>query len=143
MTTNKIALHKFVNWYETQDLHSHHRLHEIYATNIYFKDVFYEIRGLETLTLYFATQSKMYKNFQFKVTHTILEDSDALIMWDLTFTKFFMNKKVSGAFQIKFNSSGLVDYHVDHFDSGKYFYELIPILSPCLRLILWLLKPKF
>lgn len=103
---------------------------------IYFKDPFNEVTGINKF-------SKILRKTLHDVDDPLFIVSTITNNQNIYFLKWRFDGKirgygdwhVTGVSEIHLNEKGLVDKHVDYWDSSEYFYMKIPIIGWLLRLI--------
>lgn len=130
------SITSYVNLFENLSDEMIENIEKFISPEIYFKDPFNEVTGVEKFR---------------KILHKTLHDveSPLFIVSEITnnqniyFLKWRFDGKirgygdwyVTGVSEIHLNEKGLVNRHIDYWDSSEYFYMKIPIIGSLLRLI--------
>jgi len=109
----------------------------IFDENVYFKDPFHEINGINNL---FAIFEEMYIKLdhpRFKVSEIIEQENIAYLKWNFYFSFKEKRKEESfeGVSRVEFNANNKVISHIDYWDASSNLYEKIPVLSFFMRFI--------
>lgn len=112
---------------------------DLYAADAYFKDPFNEVRGQTNIISIFEHMFMQVDAPRFIIKQSVLEDSDAFIVWDFEFKVRGKQQAqtIHGSSHLRFNPAGKVDYHRDYWDVAEELYEKVPVLGGLMR---WLKK---
>lgn len=132
------ALEDYVDFFENLTPESLHRLWELCAPDIHFRDPFNDSRGIEPFQ---AALSKMFQDLpepRFTVTDKAVGNKACYLRWIFTFdSKSAPNgfRQIAGVSEIHLNAAGKVTAHIDHWDAANQIYERIPVLGSLLRMV--------
>lgn len=108
-----------------------HLLPPLLSENIIFQDPFNRVIGISKVTQIFEQMFESLEVPKFTIVHTAINNEIGYIHW--TFRFKLKNEQeprfIDGLSQIKFNETGLVDQHIDYWDSAEYFYKKIPLIG--------------
>jgi steroid delta-isomerase len=129
-----------VTFFETLTPDSVARMGEFYATDVWFKDPFNEVKGLEEVQHIFRHMYMALDRPRFVVTAQVEDGHQCFLTWDF---EFYFRKQgaalqtIRGSSHLKFNDAGQVAYHRDYWDAAEELYEKLPLLGSLMR---WLKK---
>lgn len=129
------------DFFETITPASVSRLGEIYTSDVYFKDPFNEVSGLEPVEKIFTHMYQVLDNPRFVMTSQVLDGTQCFLTWDFLFTfKNFSKTKVQtirGATHLKFvtlpDGQERVSFHRDYWDAAEELYEKLPGVGVLMR----------
>jgi len=109
----------------------------IFDDDIYFKDPFHEVKGIDNLYSIFEQMYIKLEDPSFKVAEIIEQNDIAYLKWSFYFSFKGRNKKefFEGVSRVEFDKKGKVISHIDYWDSASNLYEKIPFLSFFIRFI--------
>ena len=113
------------------------QLEEIYTPQVYFKDPFNEVRGLQEVRRIFAHMYEALEQPRFVVTDCIAQGDQCFLTWNFEFR--FKNfdrtslQTIRGGSHLKFTAGGQVDFHRDYWDAAEELYEKLPLLGSLMR----------
>ncbi len=132
----------YANYYNTLRPETVSALRELAVPNLHFRDPF---NDLHTVDATIRLLDEMFVDTlepKFTVTHIAPSGDTAFLRWDFTFlpkSSLVASKKepwkIVGVSEVRRNSAGKIVEHIDHWDSGRYFYEKLPLLGSILRLV--------
>jgi hypothetical protein len=108
----------------------------IYTDDVWFKDPFNEVQGLEQVSHIFTHMFEQVDAPRFVVTHSVLQDDQAFLTWDFLFRmRRFSDEEqcIRGATHVRFASDGRVAYHRDYWDAAEELYEKLPVVGSLMR----------
>ncbi len=134
---NKGHLDRIIDSFENLTKENVGTLVELYSTNAYFKDPFNEVTGQSEIKAIFEHMFRQVDEPQFLISHSILQDNDAFIVWDF---KFRIKGKrsqqtIHGSTHLRFGLDQKLEYHRDYWDAAEELYEKIPVLKVLMRFI--------
>ena len=133
----RAAAARVVDFFEQLAPASLERLDEIYTLDAYFKDPFNEVRGLAGIRQIFSHMYGALEQPRFVVTGCIVDGSACFLTWDFQFRfKRFDTQAlqtVRGGSHLKFNASGLLEFHRDYWDAAEELYEKLPVVGALMR----------
>lgn len=128
---------RFKEVYNQLDASNLHRLDEIYAEDVRFRDPVHAIEGREALREYLARLYDGVEDCHFDYGEVLSDDRRAMIAWTMRFRHRRFNKgrtiEVVGVSSIEFDDK--VTRHHDYFDMGQMIYERVPVLGALIRRI--------
>jgi hypothetical protein len=135
--THQTHLNRVVNFFENVSLQSVSSIEELYDANAYFKDPFNEVHGQEAVIKIFQHMFKQVDTPRFIIRQSILQESDAFIVWDFEFRMrgSTVLQNIHGSSHLRFNAAGIVVYHRDYWDAAEELYEKIPLLGNLMRFL--------
>ncbi len=130
-------LRDYIEYFEKLSARSVRLLDKVADQNMYFKDPFNEVRGLEKVQAIFEHMFETFENPKFKVTDTAWgkQGNVAYIKWDFTYALKGKKHHFEGMSEVIFTSSGKVMSHIDHWDAGAHVYEKVPLLGALIRAV--------
>jgi steroid delta-isomerase len=127
----------YIRFYETMTPESLARLPDLATPEIHFVDPFNDVTGIEPMRRILAKMFADLAEPRFVVTHRAWDGDVCFLRW-----RFTARGKAGGAAwiiegmsELHFAADGKVASHVDYWDSGRQFYEKLPLLGSVLRLI--------
>ena len=128
---------RVVDFFETLTPASLECLETIYTPLAYFKDPFNEVRGHADIKQIFRHMYASLEQPRFVVTGCIAEGDQCFLTWNFEF--YFKNfdraalQTVRGGSHLKFDASGLIDFHRDYWDAAEELYEKLPVVGGLMR----------
>lgn len=127
----------YIRFYETMTPESLARLPEFVTSDIHFVDPFNDVTGVERMR---RILEKMFADLaqpHFAVTHSAWDGDVCFLRWDFEARGRAEGDKwiIAGMSEIRFAPDGRVSSHIDHWDSGRQFYEKLPVLGALLRFV--------
>lgn len=141
MTETKEIFARYANYFDTLLPNTVARLKDLAAEDLHFKDPFNDLHTIDSAIRLFEEMFEETINPRFEVTHIAACDSTAFLRWNFTFTpkSALLNVrepwKIVGVSEVRCNAEGKIIEHIDHWDSGRYFYERLPLFGSVVRLI--------
>ena len=106
------------------------------SANIRFKDPFNDFSGIDPFRRMLVKLLRDVRGLKFKVTHRAWSDNVLFLRWSFQCDiRGTANWRAQGVSEIGFDESGMVCYHIDHWDAAEQFYEKLPFIGSILRLI--------
>lgn len=135
--TYEPQLERLVRFYETIGPERlRERIASVYAAQASFKDPFNDVRGIDAISAIFEHMFEQVDAPRFEVTSTVLQGSQAFLVWDFRFTMKRFSKEpqcIRGATHIIFGDDGMVTLHRDYWDAAEELYEKLPVLGALMR----------
>lgn len=126
----------YIRFYETMTPDSLVRLPELVAPDIHFVDPFNDVTGIAPLRRILAKMLEDLHEPRFVVTHQAWSGDICFLRWDFTArSKSGEAWRIEGMSELRFAPDGKVASHIDHWDSGRQFYERLPLIGAALRFI--------
>jgi len=129
-------LYRVIDFFQSISADSARTLSQIYTDDVWFKDPFNEVQGLEQVSHIFTHMFEQVDAPRFVVTHSVLQDDQAFLTWDFLFRmrRFSDDEQcIRGATHVRFASDGRVAYHRDYWDAAEELYEKLPVVSSLMR----------
>jgi len=129
-------LYRVIDFFQSISADSARTLSQIYTDDVWFKDPFNEVQGLEQVSHIFTHMFEQVDAPRFVVTHSVLQDDQAFLTWDFLFRmrRFSDDEQcIRGATHVRFASDGRVAYHRDYWDAAEELYEKLPVLGSLMR----------
>ncbi len=134
--THDASLARLIGFFETIDPTSVEQLDSVYTEDVFFKDPFNEVRGLDETKRIFTHMFSQVDAPRFVVTGSVLQGDQAFLTWDFLFRmKRFASEEqcIRGATHVKFAADGRAHYHRDYWDAAEELYEKLPVLGSLMR----------
>jgi hypothetical protein len=127
----------YIRFYETMTPESLARLTELVTPEIHFVDPFNDVTGIEPMRRILAKMFADLAEPRFAVTHRAWGGDVCFLRWRFTARGKNGGAEwvIEGMSELRFAADGKVASHVDYWDSGRQFYEKLPLLGSVLRLI--------
>jgi len=129
-------LYRVIDFFQSISANSARTLSQIYTDDVWFKDPFNEVQGLEQVSHIFTHMFEQVDAPRFVVTHSVLQDDQAFLTWDFLFRmrRFSDDEQcIRGASHVRFASDGRVAYHRDYWDAAEELYEKLPVVGSLMR----------
>lgn len=129
-------LQQVIRFFEAIDAGNVGQLALIYTEDVFFKDPFNEVRGLDEVTRIFSHMFQQVDQPRFVVTGQVLQGNQAFLTWDFLFRmKRFSTAEqcIRGATHLRFTPDGRVDVHRDYWDAAEELYEKLPLIGSVMR----------
>ncbi len=129
-------LYRVIDFFQSISVDSAQTLSLIYTDDVWFKDPFNEVQGLEQVSHIFTHMFEQVDAPRFVVTHSVLQDDQAFLTWDFLFRmrRFSDDEQcIRGATHVRFASDGRVAYHRDYWDAAEELYEKLPVIGSLMR----------
>jgi ketosteroid isomerase-like protein len=129
-------LYRVIDFFQSISADSARTLSQIYTDDVWFKDPFNEVQGLEQVSHIFTHMFEQVDAPRFVVTHSVLQDDQAFLTWDFLFRmRRFSDEEqcIRGATHVRFASDGRVAYHRDYWDAAEELYEKLPVVGSLMR----------
>ena len=129
-------LYRVIDFFQSISADSARTVSLIYTEDVWFKDPFNEVQGLEQVSHIFTHMFEQVDAPRFVVTHSVLQDDQAFLTWDFLFRmRRFSDEEqcIRGATHVRFASDGRVAYHRDYWDAAEELYEKLPVVGSLMR----------
>ncbi|MBU3653428.1 MAG: nuclear transport factor 2 family protein [Limnohabitans sp.] len=131
------SVDRLVQFFEQLTPQQVSQLSALYAPDVFFKDPFNEVRGLDAVTRIFNHMYEALDSPHFIVTERIAQGQQCFLGWDFRFRfKRFDTttwQTVRGATHLRLNEQGLVILHRDYWDAAEELYEKLPVVGGLMR----------
>jgi steroid Delta-isomerase len=125
----------YVRLWETMSEASLRQLPSLVTPDVHFADPFNDVRGIEALNRVMAKALRDLAELHFVVTHRAWHRDLCLMRWDFAArTHGGRTLQIAGMSELIF-AGDKVAQHIDHWDAGRQFYELLPAIGTVLRLV--------
>lgn len=129
-------LQRVIDFFESISTDSVLTLTSIYTEDVWFKDPFNEVRGIEPVQRIFTHMFEQVDQPRFVITQSVLQDEHAFLTWDFLFRmrRFATEEQcIRGATHLRFDTAGRVNYHRDYWDAAEELYEKLPLVGGLMR----------
>lgn len=123
------SIQSLMDWYENLSLDKLESIENYYAINVFFKDPFNEIKGLDQLKKIFIHMFKTLEKPRFIFIDTIENDNGAFLTWDFTFLIKGKEFKIHGSSHLKYDLNRKIIYHRDYWDVGEEIFLKMPLFK--------------
>lgn len=129
-------LRDYIEYFEKLSARSVPLLDKVAERDVFFKDPFNEVRGLEKMQAVFEHMFQTLENPKFKVTDIAWgkQGNTAYLKWDFVYSLKGKKHHFEGMSEVTFAPTGKVTSHIDHWDSGLV-YQKIPLLGALIRAV--------
>ena len=108
--------------------------------DVHFEDPFNDVTGIEQVRRVFERMFETCLDIRFDVTGKFVEGDRGCLTWAMHFrpdVPLLRNRQwhIPGCSLLRFADDGRVREHIDHWDSGKYFYARLPLIGAVIRLL--------
>jgi len=134
--THEADLQKLIDFFESISPDSARTLSRIYTEDVWFKDPFNEVNGLDAVSRIFTHMFVQVDAPRFVVTKHVLQGEHAFLTWDFLFRMkrgLGAEQCIRGATHLHFAADGRVDFHRDYWDAAEELYEKLPVLGALMR----------
>lgn len=126
-------LNHLLEWYGRLNARDLRNIHEHYSRDAFFKDPFVEVYTADEIKNYYERTLNRLTDVHFVFENIIEEDRQAFVTWVMTARFLGREFSVQGTSHLKFDSSGLCEYHRDYFDLSEEIYEHLPVIGYIFR----------
>lgn len=106
-----------------------------YAPDARFRDPFNDVVGLPAIERIFRHMFASLAHPRFEVTNCLCDGREAMLGWIFRFGSGRGAREIRGVSHLRFDESGRVVEHIDHWDAARQLYETIPALGTVLRAV--------
>lgn len=126
----------YLRFFETLTPASLEQLREFYTEDARFADPFNDVRGLPAIHRVFEQMFRYAPDARFTVHDSAWSGERWLLYWTMEFTgRNGKAWRIDGTSRVVVADDGRVSEHLDYWDSGRQFYERLPLLGGIIRLI--------
>lgn len=126
----------YLQFFETLTPASLDRLADIYTEDARFADPFSDVRGLAAIRHVFEQMFRYAPDARFTLSESAWSGERWLLYWSMEFTgRNGAPWRIDGTSRVLVADDGRVSEHLDYWDSGRQFYERLPLLGSIIRLI--------
>lgn len=108
-----------------------------YAKEVYFKDPFNEVTGIDRLQNIFAHMFEQLAEPRFVVLEQLATPAGAMLAWELHYRPRGWGggraQRIRGVSHLRFDAHGKVAYHRDYWDAAEELYQKLPLLGTLMR----------
>ena len=131
-------LQRYIDFYENLAPDQRDPLLGAMSADVHFVDPFNDVTGRDKVRLIFMDMFRYLESPKFNITHAAritAPERSALMRWELhaTVRGGHESIRIVGMSEVYLTADGLIHEHIDHWDSGRQFYERIPLLGWLLR----------
>ena len=126
---------RYREFFETLTPETLARLDALVTADVWFKDPFNDVRGVDAMTWVFRHMFENLGNVTFRVHRAVSEGDMCFMTWTFSATLRGAPWAVEGTSVVRFNDDGRVVEHIDHWDAATGFYERLPLIGWMLRRI--------
>lgn len=130
------SLAQLIDFFESISADNVGRLSAVYTGDVWFKDPFNEVQGIDEVTRIFTHMFTQVDAPRFVVTGSVLQGEQAFLTWDFLFRmkRFSRDEQcIRGASHLRFAPDGRVAFHRDYWDAAEELYEKLPLLGGLMR----------
>lgn len=131
------AVEAYIRFYQDLRPDSINRLDRLAVPDVHFKDPFNDFRSRDRMKHVFENMYKRVEQPRFIVRDHATSGQTAFLRWGFTFRIKGQARPltIEGMSEVRFDTAGMVQSHVDHWDAAEQFYERLPVLGWVLRAI--------
>lgn len=130
------SLQKLIRFFETINPATIEQITQVYTEDVFFKDPFNEVRGLNEVSRIFGHMFEQVDQPRFVVTGQVLQGDQAFLTWNFLFRmkRFSSDEQcIRGATHLRFTNDGRANFHRDYWDAAEELYEKLPLLGSLMR----------
>ena len=105
------------------------------SDDVHFKDPFNDVHGTDAMARVFRHMFENVQDVNFEVRELASEGAVCLMSWHFEGKLSDKPWQFEGASVVRFADDGRVTEHIDHWDSGRDFYERLPIIGSLLAFL--------
>ena len=126
----------YIALYENLDPRQIENCDKFVAADIVFVDPFNDIHGIVAFKAMLKHSLTALKNPRFTVTNQAWDGDTLFVRWDFSAGLPLIGAwAFTGMSAVTFDDNHKVKNHIDYWDSGQYFYGLLPLIGPLIRWI--------
>lgn len=126
----------YIEYMESLTPRSIRLIEKIATPDMYFKDPFNEVNGIENVERIFEHMLKTVQAPKFKaLDYQFGRAGTGYIRWAFYYEENGKRQAIEGMSEIAFSEDGRVTSHIDHWDSGEFVYQKIPLLGSVIRFL--------
>jgi hypothetical protein len=130
------ALERYARVLESLNADSVGSLRDCMTEDVRFRDPFNDVTGLDRTIRIFEHMFEALTDVRFVVMNMAVDQNEpecGMILWRLDAMFRGNPYRVDGMSEVRLSSDGRVIQHIDHWDSGRQFYERLPIVGWLIR----------
>ena len=120
---------RYRKYLETLTIETLPSLSNYVCPNVRFKDPFNDVSGVSAMTRIFQDMFENLGNADFRVYQMASDENVCLMAWQFQATLRGKPWKFLGTSVITFSQDGMVEKHIDYWDSASDFYRHIPFIG--------------
>jgi ketosteroid isomerase-like protein len=136
MTHADPRVQRIIDLYERLGPDDLARLGQYYLPDVWFKDPFNEVQGVDALRGIFEHMFETLDAPRFRVREALCEGHRCFLVWDFDFRWRGARGApvtVHGASHLQFGTDGRVQRHRDYWDAAAELYAKLPVLGALMR----------
>ena len=141
---------RYAEYYSTLQPETVKRLSELAVADLHFRDPFNDLYTVDATIRLLEEMFVDTIDPRFEITQIATSNGPestggretAFLKWHFSFvprTSLLASKRepwrIVGVSEVSANVEGKIIEHIDHWDSGRYFYEKLPLLGGVLRFV--------
>lgn len=126
------GIDRFVAFFEGMTAADLDRLHEVYADDVHFADPFSDFRGRARLRKVLEGMFRHMRGYALTVDDCVADGDVVWLRWTMRGHMRVLGREpwvVTGVSVVRFDADGRVGEHIDYWDSGRQFYERLPVIG--------------
>lgn len=127
--TPEAAVGAYIRCFESLQPDSVDSLRALVSEDIYFRDPFNEIRGVDNFIAVFRHMYATTSAPRFTVTRSDIVGSTAYLHWRFEFGLGGRQLNIDGVSELRLNDDGRVCSHIDHWDAASQLYVKLPLIG--------------
>ena len=120
---------RYRTYLETLSPESLSEISDYVTEDVHFRDPFNETCGVDAMSQVFRHMFDNVKGIKFEIYEMLAEGSVCLMTWRFEGRLSGKPWSFDGTSVIRFSEDGRVNEHIDHWDSGRNFYEHLPFIG--------------
>lgn len=138
MDTGELA-RRYARAFTALTAHEVEGLRALVAPEVRFSDPFNDVRGVDRFIAVFARALADIEELTFATSKIAVDGDTAFLRWTMRGrprTRWLGGTLVvAGVSEVRFDATGRVVEHVDHWDAAGQLYERLPLLGGLLRVL--------
>lgn len=132
---NPAALAAYIGIYEDISRERLDELRPLVARDVRFRDPFNDVRGADAMMRVMAAMFRLGTP-RFEILDRAVTERAGYVLWRYTMDRGNPEAWiVEGMTELRFDSSGRIAEHIDHWDAAGQVYERLPLVGGVLRLL--------
>lgn len=131
------AARRWADFFENLTPDSLDRIGDLCSQDVRFRDPFNDHTGTDAVRQVFVSMFETVDEPSFTVQRIAVDEDTAFLSWSFTFRRKGSAKPwlIEGVSEVRFDESGMVKEHLDHWDASQQFYAKLPLIGRFIRLI--------
>jgi ketosteroid isomerase-like protein len=112
------------------------RLHEVYASDVRFKDPFNDVQGIAAVQQVFSHMFVALDEPRFVVRDIIVQGNACFLTWDFVFRFKRYSRElhtIRGGSHLVLDAQDRISLHRDYWDAAEELYEKLPVVGALMR----------